>query len=77
LPGTLVEIGPKDYDELKVPSVVDCNVVFNKALSELAEKIQRREVVCKKDLSSDILNAIRQGIKVSPLVEEEIKRLLD
>lgn len=77
LPGTLVEIGPKDYDELKVPSVVDCNVVFNKALSELAEKIQRKEVVYKKDLSSDILNAIRQGIKASPLVEEEIKRLLD
>jgi hypothetical protein len=77
LPGTLVEIGPKDYDELKVPSVVDCNVVFNKALSELAEKIQRKEVVYKKDLPPDILNAIRLGIKASPLVEDEIKRLLD
>lgn len=77
LPGTLVEIGPKDYDELKVPSVVDCNVVFNKALSELAEKIQRKEVVYKKDLPPNILNAIRLGIKASPLVEDEIKRLLD
>ncbi len=77
LPGTLVEIGPKDYEELKVPSVVDCNVVFNKALSELAEKIQRKEVVYKKDLPPDILNAIRLGIKASPLVEDEIKRLLD
>ena len=77
LPGTLVEIGPKDYDELKVPSVVDCNVVFNKALGELAENIQRKEVVYKKDLPPDILNAIRLGIKASPLVEDEIKRLLD
>lgn len=77
LPWTLVEIGPKDYDELKVPSVVDCNVVFNKALSELAEKIQRKEVVYKKDLPPNILNAIRLGIKASPLVEDEIKRLLD
>jgi len=77
LPGTVVEIRPKDYDELKGPSVVDCNVVFNKALSELAEKIQRKEVVYKRDLPSAILQAIRQGIKASPLIETEIKRLLD
>ena len=76
LPGTTVEIGPTDYAELKQPSVIDCNVVFRKALSELAEKIQRQEVSHKKDLPLAALDRIRQAIKASPLVEEETKRLL-
>jgi hypothetical protein len=76
LPGTTVEIGPGDYAELKQASVVDCNVVFRKALAELVEKIQRKEVTYKKDLPGEILDRIRQAIKASPLIEQETKRLL-
>jgi hypothetical protein len=76
LPGTTVEIGPRDYQELKSPSIVDCNVVFRKALSELLEKVQRKEVGYKTDLPLEVLDRICQAIKASPLVEEETKRLL-
>lgn len=76
LPGTTVEIGPGDYEELKRPSIADCNVVFRKALSELAEKIQRKEVGYKKDLPPEVLIRICKAINASPLVEEETKKLL-
>src|SRR4051794_14673110 len=39
LPGTVVEIGPSDYPELSVPSIVDCNSVFRRSLRELVEKM--------------------------------------
>ena len=74
---TIVEVGPSDYGELKPPSNVDSNVVFRKALSELAEKIQRKEVGYKEDQPPVVLNRICQAIKASPLVEEETKQLLD
>jgi hypothetical protein len=76
LAGTTVEFGPDDYGELKSPSIVDCNVVFRKALSELVEKMQRKEVSYKQDLPPELLMRIRRAIKASPLVEEEIRRLL-
>ena len=76
LPGTTVEIGPGDYQELKWPSIVDCNVVFRRALPELVEKLRRKEVSYKRDLPREILNRIRQAISASPLIEEETKKLL-
>ena len=36
-PQTFIEISPTDYDELKVNSAIDRNVVLEKPLSELAE----------------------------------------
>jgi hypothetical protein len=50
--------------------------VFRKALSELAEKIQRKEVGYKKDLPPEVLIRICKAINASPLVEEETKKLL-
>ena len=76
LPGTTVEIGPADYNELSVPSIVDCNIVFRRSVRELAEKIERREVISKSDVPSKVLAAIRIALLASPLIETEIKNLL-
>lgn len=43
-PQTFIEISPTDYNELKVNSAIDCNVVLEKPLSELAGMVQRKEV---------------------------------
>jgi hypothetical protein len=76
LPGTTVEIGPADYDELSVLSIVDCNVIFRRSLRELVEKIERREVISKSDVPAKVLAAIRTALLASPLIETEIKDLL-
>lgn len=52
-PHTVVEISPKEYDEFKVLSAVDCNVVLEKSLSELAGLVRRKEVRYHKDLSPE------------------------
>ncbi len=49
-PHTLVEISPKEYNEFKVLSAVDCNVLVEKPLSELAGLVKRKEVRYHKDL---------------------------
>ena len=53
-PDTVVEISPKEYDEFKMLSAVDCNVVLEKSLSELAGLVRRKEVRYHKDLSPEI-----------------------
>ena len=77
LPGTVVQIEPKDYDELKTSSIVDCNVIFRRSLSELVDRIRRKEVRHHKDLPNQLLDAIRAAVKMSTLVEEETKALID
>jgi hypothetical protein len=76
LPGTTVEIGPADYNELSVLSIVDCNVIFRRSLRELVEKIERREVISKNDVPARVLASIRTALLASPLIETEIKDLL-
>lgn len=75
-PGTTVEIGPAEYGELSVPSIVDCNQVFRRSLRELVEKMQLKEVVAKNDMPAQILADIRTALLTSRLVETEIKDLL-
>lgn len=76
LPDTCVEIGPADYDELSVPSIVDCNTIFRRSIRELVEKIERREVTNKKDVSQAVLSKLRAAILTSKVVEDEIKDLV-
>jgi len=75
-PHTVVEISPKEYDEFKVLSAVDCNVVLEKSLSELAGLVRRKEVRYHKDLSPEIFARIKTAILASALVEDELKLLL-
>jgi hypothetical protein len=77
LPGTTIEIDPKKYDELAVVSIVDCNDVKLRTLAELVEKIQRKEVRHHKDVPKDVLAAIQAGIKASPIVDDDKKKLID
>jgi len=76
-PETLVEISPIEYDEFRLPSIVDCNRVFRKSLAELVQDHQRGLLKPKNDLPSELLTRIQAGVKASPLVEEEAKALIN
>ena len=74
-PNTVVEISPAEYNEFKVLSAVDCNVVLEKPLSELAGLVKRKEVRYHKDLPPEIFAKIKSAILASPLVADELKLL--
>ena len=42
LPGTLIELGPGEYAELSKPSIIDCNCVFRRSLTEILTRIGAR-----------------------------------
>ena len=73
---TIVEITPAEYREFKVHSVVDCNVVLEKPLSELTGMVRRREVRYHRDLPAAIFTKIRSAVVASPLVADELKEML-
>ena len=75
-PNTVVEISPEEYNEFKVLSAVDCNVVLEKPLSELVGLVRRKEVRYHKDLPPEFFAKIRTAIIASPLVVDELKLLL-
>ena len=75
-PNTVVEISPEEYDEFKVLSAVDCNVVLEKPLSDLVGLVKRKEVRYHKDLSPEIFAKIKAAVIISPLVADELKLLL-
>lgn len=73
---TVVEISPKEYDEFKLLSAVDCNVVLEKPLAELVGLVKRKEVRYHKDLPPEIFAKVKNAILSSPLVADELKLLL-
>jgi hypothetical protein len=73
---TFIEISPINYKELKVNSAIDCNVVIEKPLSELAGMVQRKEVRYHRDLPATIFASIKAAILASPVVPAELKQML-
>ena len=72
----MVEISPKEYDAFKVLSAIDCNVILEKPLSELAGLVRRKEVRYHKDLTPGVFAKIKTAVLASPLVADELKSLL-
>ena len=64
-PETFIEVSPSDYDELKVDSAIDCNVVVEKALSELVGMVQRKEARYHRDLPVQIFAKLKAACTVS------------
>ena len=75
-PDTVVEITPAEYAEFTKHSAIDCNVIFEKPVSDLAEMVRQKHVRYHIDLPAPLLEKIRAAIKASPVVEDELKALL-
>ena len=73
---TIVEISPQEYDEFKVPSAIDCNVVLEKPLAELVGMVERKEVRYHRDLPPETFAKIKTAVLASRLVSDELKELL-
>jgi len=73
---TVVEISPAEYDEFRVVSAIDCNVVLEKPLSDLADLVRRKQVRYHKDMPKPIFEKIRSSVLASPVLAEELKQLL-
>ena len=73
---TVVEITPSEYSEFTRLSAVDCNVVLEKPLADLAGMVRRNEVRYHRDLPPNIFEKIRAAVFASPLVADELKDML-
>ena len=70
---TVVEISSSDYADFTKDSVIDCNQVFTKSLRDLCDQWERKEIDSKKDLPSQLLIAVQNGVLASRLVSEADK----
>ena len=73
---TVVEITPREYAEFTKHSAIDCNVVLEKPLAELAAMVKRNEVRYHRDLPAPIFARVRTAILASPLVPDDLKEML-
>lgn len=73
---TLVEISPTEYPELSVDSIVDCNDVWPKSVSELVQKLSHGELLIKKEMNAKLIRKIHKGVLASPMVERSVRSLL-
>ncbi len=73
---TVVEIPPREYAEFTKHSAIDCNVVLEKPLAELAGMVRRKEVRYHRDLPAEIFAKVRAAILASSLVPDELKEML-
>ncbi|MGD0856781.1 MAG: hypothetical protein ABSA18_13390 [Dehalococcoidia bacterium] len=76
-PKTLVEISPDQYSGFTEHSLIDCNQVFPRTISELANMLAKRKLQQKPIMHLQLVKQLREGVKTSRLVAEEDKMLLD
>jgi hypothetical protein len=72
-PGTTVEIDPNTYNDFRVLSIVDCNVVFEKSINELVQKYARGQLRFKTDMPMDVVERLRSAVVESVVVEDYIR----
>lgn len=76
LPGTAIEIRKEEYPDFDVDSIVDCNTVFPRSIEVLIKKLETGELKIKADMDLGILKRLRAAVLASPLVSDEVKKLL-
>jgi hypothetical protein len=74
---TLIKISPAQYPDFKFPSIIDCNIVFERTIDQLIEKLTNKKLRLKTEMKPDLVKKLRQGVFASPLIENRIKSLLN
>ncbi|MDD5701431.1 MAG: hypothetical protein PHU23_05205 [Dehalococcoidales bacterium] len=75
-PSTLVEVTPTEYEDFTVPSIIDCNYVLEKSITQLIEKLSTNKLRLKSEMDMSIVDRIRNGVKDSILIDRRIKQTL-
>jgi|SRR3989344_500722 len=73
---TLVIIDPKEYSIFKIESAFNCNDVHEVSMEDLVRKIENGGSMNYPKISNSIIKKLISGIAESPIVTEEIKKLL-
>ena len=73
---TLVIVHPADCNFLKKETVFNCNSVLERPIEMIKEKIDNSEIKKYAEVTGDILGKLRNGVLISPLVPEKIKRII-
>jgi hypothetical protein len=76
LPGTCLEIEPRQYGGFTKPSIVDCNTIFKRSLTELIDKLKINRLRLKPEMDMLIIERLRGAVLKSSLIAEEIKKML-
>jgi hypothetical protein len=73
---TLVEIEPSQYPGFTQKSIIDCNRVFPKQLSDIANRLKRKKLQILQTMGLRLVRELRKGVLLSSQIDEETKDLL-
>jgi len=73
---TLVKITPKEYCTFSQESVFNCNDVFEIKIEDLIKKIEENGSMNYPKMTAGLISKLIKGVKGSPRVAEDIKKLL-
>ena len=75
-PETLVVVGPAQYRDFTKQTIINCNEVYKFTIAQLVTKLNGGILRLKAEMSISIVENLRWGILVSPVIERETKELL-
>jgi hypothetical protein len=73
---TIVIVSPDDYLPFKDECAFNCNDVHEVCLSDLVRKIEKDGSDGYPKMPAGIINKLIKGVRVSPLVDQEIKNFV-
>ena len=73
---TLVKISPTQYPDFAEDSILDCNVVHEKTVAQLVEKMSKGRLKLKTKMDMKFVQRLRRGVLRSPLIPRRIKQQL-
>jgi len=74
---TLVEVSRSEYADFVLPTIFDCNTVYEKTISDIVKKLQDGKLgTYNLDMSLEIVEKLKEGVLLSPLVRRELKKVL-
>lgn len=75
-PETLVVVKPHECAFLKQESAFDCNYPILRTVNDLILKYQSKELKMVGEVTGDLLGKLRNGVLLSPLVDEATKKII-
>ena len=73
---TLILIKPSQYPIFKVDSIFDCNYVIEQTIDKLVQRLSNGELLLKTEMEIGLVEILRRGVQLSPLVSDRIKEQL-
>jgi len=74
---TLVEVSHLEYKDFVLPTIFDCNTVYEKTISYSIKKLQDGKLgAYNVDMDLKTVEKLKAGVLASPLVRRELKKIV-